>query len=90
MGNLLVSAVDSKGSLNKAVLEALEGFIKALASMPDAQQFSRYQTVLTWCWACQMHRHTAQASEGETRRLPRGGASVCNVCAVHACAIGHR
>ena len=62
MGNLLVSAVDSKGSLNKAVLEALEGFIKALASMPDAQQFSRYQTVLTWCWACQMHRHTAQAS----------------------------
>ena len=49
VGNLLVSAVDSKGSLSKAVLKALEGFIDALASMPDAQKFSRYQAVLTWC-----------------------------------------
>ena len=47
-GNMLVSAVDSKGSLSKAVLKALEGFIDALASMPDVQHFSRYQTVLTW------------------------------------------
>ena len=53
-GNLLVSAVDSKGSLSKAVLNALEGFITALASMPDAPQFSRYQPVLLWWRAARL------------------------------------
>lgn len=42
VGNLLVSAVDSKGTLSKAVLKALEAFMNALGSMPDAPQFSRY------------------------------------------------
>ena len=58
VGNLLVSAVDSKGSLSKAVLNALEGFINALASMPDASQFSRYQTLRLGAHAARLARWT--------------------------------
>ena len=58
VGNLLVSAVDSKGSLSKAVLRALEGFIDALASMPDAEQFTRYQTVQDFARAARLTKST--------------------------------
>ena len=41
VGTLIVSVVDTKGALSKALLRALEGFVTSLSSAPDMMQLSR-------------------------------------------------
>ena len=40
--SLLVTVVDTKGSVGRGLLKALEGLVACLSSMPDLQQVARY------------------------------------------------
>ena len=44
LGSLLVTVVDTKGTLGRSLLKALEDFLTSLSSMPDVQQIGRYAT----------------------------------------------
>ncbi len=41
VGSLLVTMVDTKGTLGRSLLMALEDFVASLSSMPDVQQIGR-------------------------------------------------
>ncbi len=42
VGSLLVTMVDTMGTIGRSLLKALEDFVIAISSMPDVQQIGRY------------------------------------------------